>query len=135
MAKIIPVWDRPSEKAKNAKASFALTETQVQARETIGKQIAALIEENLDSLGGFVTPGNDESKGTVMVALSLPMPAIHFRTEGAPADEETRTYTLNVNATIPAPKKAEDTSEPGEPVKALTYADLQARRVKAASKK
>ena len=119
----IPVWNRPANKENGA--TFALTEAQLATRERVCAQIHGILEENLEALGGFITPGNNPDKASLMVALTLPMPPLHFTPEGAEEPEETRAYTLNINAVIPAPKKSGETATTGEPVLALSYAELR----------
>jgi hypothetical protein len=132
---MLTVWNRPAEKAANKEASFALTTEQIAFRKAFGDRIAAMLSEpnTLESLGAFITPGKDEDKGTIMVALSLPVPAITFTDpDGHPS--ATRSFNLNVNAVIPAPEKAK-TPTNTEPVRALTYAELRAKQLEAKTAK
>ena len=141
MAKTIAVWDRPAHKARNEKASIALTADQLTARDTIAKQITDLLRDNLDTLGGFITPGNPDKDGkpskSLMVALSLPMPPLKFIAEGGTDEEETRAYTLNINAVLAAAGKGNSDTDrdTDEPIKALSYAELRKRQNELRAKK
>lgn len=126
------LWDRPAAKAQDKSATIALTADQITARQEYAASIAAHLSTPgvLESLGAFVTPGNDAEKGTLMVALTLPMPAISF-TNPDGAIETTRAFTLNINATIPAPSTKKDKAPVNVVLPALSYSDLRKRQEEA----
>lgn len=125
--KTLTVFDRPGNKG----VSFPLTDEQKTFRMEFAKALTEQIQENLTELGAFVTPGNDAEKGTVMVALSLPMPAISFINDEGET-ETTRPYNLNINAVIPLPgANKQDAGGEAQPIKALTYTELRARQLAA----
>lgn len=129
------LWDRPAAKAVDKSATIALTAEQISARQEYAASIAQHLSTPgvLEALGAFVTPGNDAEKGTLMVALTLPMPALSF-TNPDGATETTRAFTLNINATIPAPSQKKE-KVIVQPVQALSYAELRAKQIAARATK
>jgi hypothetical protein len=115
----LSVWNRPA--AKVSQSAFPLTPEQIATREAFVKALSEQIQDNIELLGGFITPGNDETKGTTMVALTLPMPGLTFAN---PNGEEmtTRPYNINVNAVIPIGEAAKQTGGPAPA--ALTWDEL-----------
>lgn len=131
------LWDRPANKAADKSATIALTAEQIAARQAYAQSIVNHLSQPgvLESLGAFVTPGNDAEKGTIMVALTLPMPALTF-TDPDGQQAATRPFTLNINATIPAPTSKKDKAQPtATVVPALSYAELKARQMAARNAK
>lgn len=133
MSNILVTFDRPANKGK---VSFPLTAEQITFRQEFATALTEQIQANLTELGAFITPGNDAEKGTIMVALTLPMPGMTFINPDGEA-ETTRPYNMNINAVLPAPGAAKAEGMGDEPIRALTYAELRARQaqLKATKKK
>jgi hypothetical protein len=123
------MWNRPGAKAIDSQATFALTAEQIIARTAFAETLSNQLSANLESLGAFISPGNNEEKHTLMVALSVPMPGLTF-TNPDGIKETTRGYTLNINAVIPSPKTPK-ADKPVVTVPALSYSEFRAKQAAA----
>lgn len=128
----LSIWNRPEAKRQDKSASVPLTTDQLSARKEYADTLVSHLSKPgvLESLGAFITPGNDEEKGTIMVALTLPCAGLTF-TNPDGKQETTRAFTLNINATIPAPTAAKKENKPAVEVTALTYSELRAKQTAA----
>jgi hypothetical protein len=123
----LPTFNRPA--AKDAGMTFEYTEAQLACREDFTRKLGELLTpEALYALGAYITPGNPRDNGkmpSLMVALSLPMPALTFENPDTGKTETTRPWNLNVNANLLAPKDIQQAGEVN--TQALTF-DLGAMR-------
>lgn len=134
---MLTVYDRPGAKAIDPKATVLLTAEQLTARTEFGRQLAEQLSKPgvLESLGAFITPGNNADKGTLMVACTLSIPSITFINPDG-QEEKTRPTNFNLNATIPTPATEKAQAAHVE-VSALSYSELRRRQMqlKAANRK
>src|SRR5271154_1803050 len=86
-------FDRPAQKANDGDAQPTYTETQIAARKDVGERITALLQENAEAIGAFVT-ANNKYDGELF-AVTLPCPPIHFHNPKGDV-KETRQWNLSV---------------------------------------
>ena len=130
----LTIWNRPEAKSRDEKATIALTTEQLAARNAFADHLSALLSEagKLESLGAFITPSNNGS--SMMVALTLNIPPITF-TDPDGNKGQTRNFSLNVNANIPAEKTVNKSGKTVIATTALTYAELKAQTAAARKSK
>jgi len=120
-------FDRPTHKAADPKASIALTTEQIAARQKFSNDLAEKFSEPgfLESIGAFITPGKDADKATMLLALSLMVPAVKF-TDPDGASATTRPFNLNINAVVQEPGKSGQGESQALTATPRTFAEIKA---------